>query len=55
MTIKGTKLRLMTISLQLIAGIGLLVFSYLTTDAGWTDKLINAATHQHPVVKHKCA
>ncbi|MCP4272916.1 MAG: hypothetical protein GY781_13300 [Gammaproteobacteria bacterium] len=55
MTIKGTKLRLMTITLQLIAGISLLVFSYLTTEAGWADKLIQAATHQQQIELNKCA
>ena len=55
MTIKGTKLRLMTITLQLIAGISLLVFSFLTTEAGWTDKLIHAASHQQQVVVNECA
>ncbi len=55
MTIKDTKLRLMTITLQLIAGIGLLVFSYLTTEAGWADELIQAATHQQQIELKKCA
>ncbi len=55
MTIKGTKLRLMTITLQLIAGISLLVFSFLTTEAGWAEKLIQAATHQQHIVVNKCA
>ena len=55
MTIKGTKLRLMTITLQLIAGFSLLAFSFLTTEAGWTEKLINTATHQQQIVVHKCA
>jgi len=55
MTIKGTKLRLLTITLQLIAGVSLLAFSFLTTEADWTDELIKAATHQQQIAVHKCA
>lgn len=37
------KLRRLTLGTQLFAGITLLTASYLTTDQGWSNELVNAA------------
>ena len=51
MVVKSTKLRRLTLGTQLLAGIGLLTASYLTTDSGWTNELLNSAVHQdRPVI-----
>jgi len=54
MTIQHTKLRLVTIGIQFVAGVGLLTASYFTTDSNWTHQLINTATAQQISIK-KCA
>lgn len=51
MVLKSIKLRRATIGTQLLAGIGLLTASYLTTDSGWTEELLNSAIHsEQPAV-----
>jgi len=52
-TIQNTKLRLVTIGLQFVAGVALLTASYFTTDADWSHQLINTATQQQITIK-KC-
>ena len=52
MVVKSTKLRKMAIGTQLIAGFGLLTASYMTTESGWSQELINAAVHsEQPTIK----
>ena len=43
MIVQSTKLRRLTIGVQLLAGIGLLTASYLTTEEDWTNEFIEAA------------
>ncbi len=43
MIIKITKLRRLTITTQLIAGIALLTASYLSTDKDWANDFLEAA------------
>ncbi|PCJ48022.1 MAG: hypothetical protein COA74_10225 [Gammaproteobacteria bacterium] len=51
MVIKSTKLRRFALGTQFIAGIGLLTASYLTTESGWTNQVLNTAVQSElPVV-----
>jgi len=54
MLVQGTKLRRMTITMQLIAGFGLLTASYLTTDKGWANELLGATIHAQQPAAEKC-
>ncbi len=54
MAIPNTKLRLATIAIQFAAGVGLLTASYFTTETEWSNKLINATTHQQLITILKC-
>ncbi|RLA01006.1 MAG: hypothetical protein DRQ47_08685 [Gammaproteobacteria bacterium] len=53
MVVKSTKLRRLTIGMQLLAGVSLLTASYLTTDlttgTDWASQLIEAAIHTEQV------
>ena len=45
MIVKSTKLRHLALGTQLFAGVALLTASYLTTESGWGNDVLNAAVH----------
>ena len=51
MKVKSTKLRHLALGTQLFTGMALLTASYLTTDSGWSNDVLNAAVHsEQPAV-----